>query len=273
MDTHTYEAPAAQAALQRALSSAFRAGDLADLMLTISARADIGEACELFASSQRRVVCVVEGGRRIGWIASDQVTEANSISEIMRPFTPESTILDTASIKDVIINLAKHDPLFVQVMGETAAVLTIDDLQEAPMRMWLFGLITLIESLMTRMLIRQFPNDSWCQYLSEGRLAIARNLQQERLRRCEDVELVQCLQLADKGDIVLKYEPAREAIGFESRRKGQEFFSRMENMRNCLAHSNVLPIKDLSLLVTLAENLDRLLNVATNPLLPVVEAP
>jgi hypothetical protein len=196
----------------------------------------------------------------------EELEGQGACGDFLRPFGSQPIVPEEAPLREVVLALGRGDPTFVRCLGEVTAVVTSADLQEAPMRMWLFGLVTLSEFLMTRMIERRLPGEAWKQSLSSGRLERARALQEERRRRGQEVPLHECVQFADKGDILLKYEPARALLGFESRRQGQDFFRRMEAMRNCLAHSQPLPTDDLRLLVALAEALDRLLDWAETPL-------
>ena len=72
---------------------------------------------------------------------------------------------------------------------------------------------------------------------------------------------------ADKADILLRYPATSNALGFPSRRAGQDFFSKLEMLRNCLAHSQPLPQDSLPTIVALAISLDILLEVEATPFL------
>lgn len=260
------DAPAAREALRRALSSAFRARDLADPLLPLEAALPASEARRVLLERQRTVAGVVQAGDWLGWVGLEDLQAEGTCADLVRPFDSQPLLSEESPLREVVLALGRSDPVFVRCLGEVTAVLTSADLQEAPMRMWLFGLVTLSEFLMTRMLERQFPEDSWVELLSEGRLEHARALQAERQRRGQQVPLRECLQFGDKADIMLKHEPIRIQLGLESRRKGQEFFRRMETLRNCLAHTQLLPTEDLMVLVVLAEALEDLLDLAANPL-------
>ena len=53
------------------------------------------------------------------------------------------------------------------------------------------------------------PGDSWKQYLSESRLQKAEALLEERKRRNQNLELIDCLQISDKGQIIARNEELR----------------------------------------------------------------
>jgi hypothetical protein len=252
MSTLFSNAPAAREALRRALKSAFQARDLADPLLPLEATLPTSEARRILQERNRLVAGVVRTGDWLGWVGLEDLQDEGTCGERARPFDSQPLLSEESSLREVILALGRSDPVFVRSLGEVTAVLTTADLQEAPMRMWLFGLVTLSEFLMTRMLERQFPENRWREFLSEGRLEQARALQAERLRRGQQVPLRECLQFGDKADILLKQEHIRVHLGLGSRRKGQEFFRRMEALRNCLAHTQLLPTEDLTVLVVLA---------------------
>lgn len=252
--------------MRRALSSAFSARDLAEPLIPLEAGLAAPEARAACLERGSAVAGVTEGGRWKGWVSLEDLQGEGPCGQVLRPFAERPILSETASLREVVLALGGGGPLFVRLLGEVGAVVTLADLQKAPMRMWLFGVVTLSEMLMTRMLDRQLPGGAWCSYLSEARLEGARAFQEERRRRGEELPLEACLQFGDKADALLKDERCRTLIGFESRREGQKFFRRMEALRNNLAHAQALPTEDLTVLVLLAEGLDGLLEVAENPL-------
>jgi hypothetical protein len=117
------------------------------------------------------------------------------------------------------------------------------------------------------------PDETWRGYLSEGRLERAVALYKERQRRHENIDLDDCLQFSDKADILLRYPATAEALGFTSRRRGQEFFSKLEALRNNLAHSQPLTDDSLPIIVALAVSLDVLLEVEATPIMQTSTSP
>jgi hypothetical protein len=125
------------------------------------------------------------------------------------------------------------------------------------MRMWLFGLVTTSELRVTHLIDKRFPEGSWRELLSAGRMENARELQQERRRRNQDPSLLDCLQFADKGDIVARDERLRRLTRFSSRRAVETFVKALQHLRNNLAHSQDLS-GDWEVILELAINLHRI---------------
>jgi hypothetical protein len=116
-------------------------------------------------------------------------------------------------------------------------IITRADLQKPPVRMWLFGIVTLIEMRFAELIERHCPADTWKKYLSEGRLQKAQTLLQERSRRNQGLELFDCLQFADKGQIVARNEDIRQQTIFNSRNQADTAVKNLEQLRNNLAHA------------------------------------
>ena len=105
------------------------------------------------------------------------------------------------------------------------------------MRMFLFGLVTITEMVMTDLLRSRYADASWQGLLSESRLAKAKALHEERTRRGQKVDLLDCLQFGDKGWILSYDEEWRKTVGYQSRREMREALKELEMLRNNLAHT------------------------------------
>ena len=53
--------------------------------------------------------------------------------------------MNVTPLVDVVSGLNRHPRLFVSVFGRVGGILTRSDLQKAPVRMWLFGMVTILE--------------------------------------------------------------------------------------------------------------------------------
>jgi len=104
--------------------------------------------------------------------------------------------------------------------------------------LWLFGLVSLLEMQLLRVVRERYPADSWTALLTEERLTGARNVFDERRRRNEENDLSDCLQLGDKAAIFLKDVDLFALSGFPSKRSLEAFFKDVGMLRNALAHAN-----------------------------------
>jgi len=144
-------------------------------------------------------------------------------------------------------------------------VITRADIQKPMGRMWLFGIITLIEMEITRHLRERFPGAAWSAELSAARLRKAQELQAERARRDQPCDLLDCLQFADKAEILLTVDEARVAWGFRSRNEGKRVVQALQSLRNNLAHAQDIVGHDWPQIARMARNLEaRLLREAAD---------
>ena len=81
----------------------------------------------------------------------------------------------------------------------------------------------------------------------------------ERARRNQDLELLDCLQLADKVQIIARNAQLRGMTRFTSRRQLEEAAKMVERLRNNLAHSQDIVTDDWDTIVALSESLDAIL--------------
>src|SRR5208337_4359720 len=96
---------------------------------------------------------------------------------------------------------------------------------------------TLIDIDFTRRIRKRWGGRNWASLLSAGRLEKARQLQEERKRRGNDAELLDCLQLADKGAILIQDPAVVMEWGFRSRQSAKSALQDLQSLRNHLAHS------------------------------------
>jgi hypothetical protein len=183
--------------------------------------------------------------------------------DYLRPFDEDTLIPDSTPITEVVLRLDRFPRLFVRSLGTVAGMVTRADLQDPPVRMWLFGMITVLEMRFLHLIEANFSDESWARYLSPARLEKAHQLQAERQRRGQDARLLDCLQFSDKAQIVVRDESLRSQAGILSRRRGDEVTKNLERLRNNLAHTQDIIAFDWQTIVAIVENLERLVAIST----------
>jgi hypothetical protein len=131
--------------------------------------------------------------------------------------------------------------------------------------MWLFGLVTLLESAFTGLIEVWYPDDSWMELVSAGRLRKARELLRERRRMAtgSDLQLLDCLQLSDKGLLLLRQSETRRLLNVSSKEAGEKALRRLGQLRNNLAHAQDIVTEDWEMVLRLAEGLENIVNVGS----------
>ena len=155
--------------------------------------------------------------------------------------------------------LARSKYCFVSVLGSVSAVITRSDIQKPPVRMWLFGMISIVEMYISRQLETKYQDSSWQAKLSINRLRKAQNLQENRKRRNQKLSLLDCLHLADKAKILVKDPGMRKEAGFESKREAEKAIRDFESLRNSLAHVQDIITYDWDTIVTVSKRLEKIM--------------
>jgi hypothetical protein len=138
-----------------------------------------------------------------GYVSRDDL-KGGSCGDHLRPFGADDLVRDDASLQDVIQSLGVNRRCFVMVLDQAAAIVTLEDLEKPPVRMFLFGMITILEMVLVRQVEAAFPGNGWAVHVAPGRLAKAREVMAERQRRGLSCRLVECLQLSDEGQLALR---------------------------------------------------------------------
>lgn len=234
----------------------FSARDLAEPLLSVDEGASNDSVREVLRANRVDVIGVRVGGIIRGWIGEEQFEKGTGVNAF-HPFDPATLVADSSPLNDVVCLLNTHPRLFVRACGQISGCIPRGAIEKPPLRMWLFGLVTISEQRVTRLIDQMFPGDSWQTQMSDGRLAKARELQTLRQRRGQRPTLLDCLQFADKGQIVARNEALRERTRFSSRSEVERFVKALQDLRNNLAHAQDIAA-DWEVIHELAANVHRI---------------
>jgi hypothetical protein len=166
--------------------------------------------------------------------------DLNGDNPIPKPLTfiHDHIILDSASILTAFKLLNDYEYLFLLEGNKICRLITRSDLDKIPVRLWLFGIISILEMQLKTKIALEFPYEEWQGLLKEKRLQDARKLFNEKKKHNEETELLQCLQLCDLKDIIIK-TPSLKLIFSEnfSTKKLDHIFKKITEIRNYLAHA------------------------------------
>jgi hypothetical protein len=221
----------------------FTAYEIAENLLSFDSDTQTKKAHNAFNYHKQYVASIRINGKVQGYV-KQQDLKGEVCGESMRHYTVDQVISGTSKLNDVIHVLTRHDFCFVTVKGEVSSVIIREDINKPQVRMWLFGLVTMIETTLLKMIEQFYPNDSWHHILSPGRLEKAEEIQQERIRRNRHCRLIECLQLSDKATILISNKTAYQAMGFESSKQAKKVVKEFESLRNHLAHAQDIVAHD-----------------------------
>lgn len=157
-----------------------------------------------------------------------------------RDFLQTDLIADSTSMVEVLLSLRDDARKYVLFGRQVGAIVTRADLQKPPVRMLVFGLITLLEIHLSFLVRHIYQDDAWQQALSKTRLAAARRLMKERAARGEELGLLDCLQFCDKRELVVREKRGLEVLDLPSRSAGRRLLKAIEALRDKVAHAQDL---------------------------------
>lgn len=188
---------------------------------------------------------VEKEGIVIGYIKKDELREGY-ISQFVHNFDLSDLISESTSLIDLLKIMKNTNPIFVLEMNRVKKIITKSDLQKQPIRMLVFGLISLLEMFLLDLINQEYQDESWKDHLTDERLQKAIDLYNIRKERNEGIGLIDCLQLSDKGRIIKHSPELRKLLNFNSKTKLNKFFDGIEELRNNTAHSQEYVYQDFN---------------------------
>jgi len=245
--------------LRRVFYEGFSVHDIAEPLVSIDATSPADEIRQFMEARAFEVVGARSEGLVVGYLAKPDLT-SGPCSQFVHAFDEAEVLDDTSSLAEVVGKLNGTARVFLTFLGQVGGIVTRSDLQKPPMRMWLFGMVSLIEMRMVRLIEQQCLDEQWRAYLSDARIAKAQQLLTERTRRNQNLGLLDCLQFSDKGQIIARNPAIRQTTRFGSRRQVETVVKQLERLRNNLAHSQDIISTDWETIVMLAADLDNILS-------------
>jgi len=148
---------------------------------------------------------------------------------------------------------------FVTVGGAVSCVISRQDIEKPVVRMWLFGIIILIEMILMKYIRQKWPDGAWQQHLSAGRVEKAKELQRLRKERGLVAELLDCLQFSDKLTLATNEPDFLQLTGFMSSKAAKRAIKDLESLRNNLAHGQDIAGQDWPPIARLARRVQEML--------------
>jgi hypothetical protein len=160
--------------------------------------------------------------------------------EVAEPIKAVDTISESTPLIDVLSGLKERSYFFIQNGMQISGIITRADLQKTPIRILIFGMISLLEMHLTYLIRKHYPNEKWRAVLKPNRISHAETILKGRKERNEVIDLTDCLQLTDKRDLVLASQKILAHLGFDSEHDASELLESIEKVRDKLAHSQDL---------------------------------
>ncbi|WP_026100367.1 hypothetical protein [Fortiea contorta] len=235
---------------------------VAETLKAVPAQADVVEVLHWMQAQDFDVVGIESGDGISAYLERSSLMKANAgkCGDYQRVFHPRELIAISTPLMKLLPILQQTPRLFVLDCNQVTGIITCGDLQKAPARMLLFGLVTLLEMNLLRLVRLYYPHDTWQQILKPERLEAAQRLWRESQERNEATDLLDYLQFCDKRELVLNQPELLLQLGLKSKRFGERFLKSAEQLRNRLAHAQSLVSgSSWTELIALAQSMEALL--------------
>jgi len=179
-----------------------------------------------------------QDGRVVGYLITEEL-RTGKVNEHVKPFKADDLVSDSTPVQDLLTVLRRQERAFVLCGSRVCGILTRTELNKPPARVYLFGMISLLEMHLQFWVANSYADDSWEHLLDERRLAPARKLYEERRHRDEEISLLDCIQFSDKAGLVISSPGLISKLGIPSKRKAEALLGGAERLRNKLAHSQL----------------------------------
>jgi hypothetical protein len=235
----------------------FTAKDIAEPLHCFDDDVSAKQVQECMHTSGYTVAGLLHEGTVCGYVLSGDLSGAD-LEENTKKITARQVVTPDAPLTDVIHILTLRDWCFVSLEGKPAGVIGRQDIQKPLVRMWLFGMITFFELFMVERVKRMWPYDEWTGFISPARLKKAQVLLDERHRRNQSCTLLDCLQLADKTQILMRDKELMAALGFKTAGAAKRVIKDLEALRNNLAHAQDIVTDNWAQIVRFARRIEEM---------------
>jgi hypothetical protein len=246
--------------LRRIFESSITIRDIAEPLVTFDAERTAGEAKPFLDARDFDVTGVRQNGRVLGYAWRTRLT-TGCVGDHMIPFHASDIVPEGEPLVKAFKGLKGRHAFFVTAFGQVAGIVTVGDLQKGPVRMWLFGLVSLIEMQMLRLIREQCPDGAWERFFKSSnekkRLGMARGYFDQHNKRNEAIDLASCLLLSDKAKVFQEEPTLKELLSDIENHKA--FFAELVGLRNNLAHAQDIIGNEWPALPKLVERAERLL--------------
>ncbi|MFN6465326.1 MAG: hypothetical protein RMZ41_026385 [Nostoc sp. DedVER02] len=235
---------------------------VAEPLKAMPADAEVTEVLDWMQAQNFDVIGVETGDIISGYVERSSLIQdkEGKCGDYQRVFHPKELIAISTPLMKLLPILQQTPRLFVLDCNQVSGIVTCGDLQKAPARMLLFGLVTLLEMNLLRLVRIHYPQDSWKKVLKPERLEVAQRLWRESQERNEATDLLDYLQFCDKRELILNQPELLQQLGLKSKRFGERFLKSAEQLRNRLAHAqNLVSGSSWTELISLAKEMETLL--------------
>lgn len=176
-----------------------------------------------------------KNGEVIGFVVADEIGD-DDFKTYIKKIEHGLLISDSTPLAELFSILSKKDFVFVVYGNNISGIITRADINKPPVRVYIFGIISLLEMHLNLWINHFYPSESWFDKIPPDRIIKAKSLYEQRKGNNQELTLLECLQLCDKRNLL------KDADGFIvffnfTKNKFVTLIELMEKIRNEIAHS------------------------------------
>ncbi|MBW7990817.1 MAG: hypothetical protein FVQ84_12490 [Planctomycetes bacterium] len=183
------------------------------------------------------VIGLTDDDKKITICYLDRKDITSGSDHAIRSFEPLDIVSDTAPLRSVMPLFREKERVFVLENTVIRSIITKADLQKQPIRIFIFGLISLLEMHFVSLVEKYYADGSWKKQLSKDRLDQAEEVFNHRKERNQEISLLNCIQFCDRGSLIRKCTKLSQKL-FDSNTNARRLLSRITKLRNNLAHAH-----------------------------------
>lgn len=203
--------------------------------LTTDAASDVREQLETLDFD---LAGVLEGPDSpvVGMVRREELHDGR-VADFAQPINPGQLISSDTPLPEAFQVLRDNEAAFVLIRRDVAGIVTRADLYKPPSRIFVFGLVSLLEMHLTFWIRQSYKESEWRKKLNASSINRAKGHFQRRREHNEELELLDCLGFGEKLGLGVESNGIRGAFGIEDPDECKRVFSAIQEIRNLLAHS------------------------------------
>jgi hypothetical protein len=233
---------AAQAVLSIAGSIPVRI--IGEPLLSYDAKTRYADAVDAMEQSHFDVAGVADGeGRVVGYIDARAESDGTcGDTDHLHAIEPGMLVTDSMPLTEALPIVARTRRVFVLNGDRTTMIVTRADLQKAPVRMMIFGTITVMEIHLTDLLRREWAEDKWCTcgpFTPKQVRAIKHSFDKAKNEH-EETDVFDVMNLDHKSALAQSIDSLIVALNMSGSDDLEARLTEIRKLRNDVAHGKTL---------------------------------
>lgn len=206
---------------------------------------NVWEQCMEMVGVENEFILIKDESRIYGYLnIFDDFTsplEGNA-QEKAHLITPDQIVPGTMPLLELPSLFENHYFYFVLTQNDISHVVSFQSLDEIPMKLCIFTLIMELEARMLDLLLRKSREDIevLLNCLPKPQLKSVRDLYKKKYKDIPEYpeKLLRCTTFTHKKQILGQCPEITDKLAFENKEKMDDFFNRVQEVRNQIAHSD-----------------------------------